>query len=52
MTGDRRSSQASASWTGLKPDCRASSASGPPGLASCPVAIGQYGMKPRPSRSQ
>jgi len=52
MTGERRSSQASASWAGVAPCARAAASSGPPGRASCPVAIGYQGMNAMSLASQ
>ena len=52
ITGERRSSHASATCDGAAPRRFAASASGPPGSASLPTASGNQGMKPIPSRSQ
>ena len=45
ITGERCSSQASASWDGEASCSAASSSSGPPSPASSPVASGNQGMK-------
>ena len=52
MTGERRSSHASASWAGVWPVRAASASSGPPGRASGPAAIGNHGMNAMPSASE
>ncbi|SLH62986.1 Uncharacterised protein [Mycobacteroides abscessus subsp. abscessus] len=51
ITGDRRSSQARASWAGVAPWRVAMASRGPPGRASSPVAMGNHGMKAMFSRS-
>ena len=53
ITGERRSSQASASWDGVAPPCDlAISSSGPPGSASWPLLTGAQGMNAMPCVSQ
>ncbi len=52
ITGDRRSSHASASWEGARSCCSAARSSGPPWRASLPVASGNHGMNPMPCSVQ
>ena len=48
ITGERRRSQARASWDGVAPNRPAISAKGPPSLESAPVARGNQGMNAMP----
>ena len=52
MTGETCSSQASATCDGSAPVALTTSSTGPPSWASWPLAMGNQGMKPMPSRSQ
>ena len=52
IAGERRSSQARASWPGVAPYSLAALARTLSGPASLPMAIGFHGMNAMPSRSQ
>ena len=52
MAGERRSSHASATWAGVAPTARATSATVPRRADNVPSAMGNHGMKPMPSVSQ